>query len=125
MADELPGRDLVAKMYGKKFWVVITKAEKPREEIAKHIVEHLHHQIKLEKDGIMFGAGPLTNPDIPPGSLGLIVIRAENETEARRIADSDPLHASGARTYDLYQWTVNEGRITISVDLSDKSFELK
>ena len=124
MAQDLPGRDLIAKMYGKKLWVVMTKAAKPREEIAKHIVDHLHHQIRLEKEGIMFGAGPLTSADIPSGSLGLVIIRAESEEEARRIADSDPLHASGARTYDLYQWTVNEGRITISVDLSDKSYVL-
>lgn len=124
MADELPGRDLVAKMYGKKLWVIITKAAASRDEIKAHIVPHLHHQIKLEKDGIMFGAGPLTSPDIPSGSLGLVIIRAENEAEARKIADADPLHAAGARTYDLYQWTMNEGRINISIDLSDRSYTL-
>lgn len=117
-------RELTAKMYGKKLWVAITRAVKPHEEVMKHIGAHLEHQIRIEKEGVMFGAGPLTGPDIERGSLGLIVIRAENEAEARKIFDADPLHASGARTYDLYQWTMNEGRINISIDLSDRSFTL-
>lgn len=117
-------KELTAKMYGKKFWVAITKAVKPRDEVMKHIEPHLRHQIRIEKEGIMFGAGPLTGPGVEPGSLGLIVIRAGSEEEARRIFDADPLHASGARTYDLYQWTMNEGRINISVDLSDRSYTL-
>ncbi len=116
--------ELTANMYGKKLWVCITRAAKPREEIMKHIEPHLRHQIRLEKEGIMFGAGPLTAAGSEPGGLGLVVIRAENEAEARRIFDADPLHASGARTYELYQWTMNEGRINISIDLSDKTYRL-
>ena len=117
-------KELTAKMYGKKFWVAITKAAKSRDEIMKDIEPHLRHQIATEKKGVMFGAGPLTGPGVEPGSLGLIVVRAENEAEARKIFDADPLHASGARTYDLYQWTMNEGRINISIDLSDSSYVL-
>ena len=120
------GHPMTAKMLGKKVWVVITRGVKPREEIMKVLPEHLQHQVRMEKSGAMFAAGPLkpAGTDQPPGVLGMFILRAESEAEARRLADADPMHASGARTYDLYEWTMNEGRINISIDLSDRSFQL-
>jgi uncharacterized protein len=115
---------LLAKMLRKRLWIVITKAVAPSEELSKVLEAHLQHQIRLEKAGIMFGAGPLSNPDGSPTGTGMIIIRAESEAEARRIADQDPFHSSGLRTYTLQQWSLNEGRINISVDFSDQSYRL-
>jgi uncharacterized protein YciI len=119
------GHPMTANMLGKKVWVVITRAVKSREEVMKVLPQHLQHQVRMEKSGAMFAAGPLkpAGTDAAPGMLGMFVLRAESEAEARRLADADPMHASGARTYDLYQWTMNEGRINISIDLSDRSFQ--
>lgn len=110
------------KMLRKRFWVVITKAVAPKEELDKVLEAHLYHQIRLEKEGILFGAGPLSNPDGSPTGTGMIIIRAESESEAREIADQDPFHAKGLRTYTLLQWSLNEGRVTITVDYSDQSY---
>lgn len=110
------------KMLRKRLWVVITKAVTPPEALSKLLEAHLQHQIRLEKEGIMFGAGPLSHPDGTPTGTGMIIIRAENEAEARRIADQDPFHSSGLRTYTLQQWSLNEGRVTITVDFSDQSY---
>lgn len=110
------------KMLRKRLWVVITKAVAPREELDKVLEAHLHHQIRLEKEGIMFGAGPLSNADGSPTGTGMIIIRAESEVEARGIADQDPFHAKGLRTYTLQQWSLNEGRVTITIDYSDQSY---
>jgi uncharacterized protein len=115
---------LLDKMLRKRLWIVITKAVAPSEELSKVLEAHLQHQIRLEKAGIMFGAGPLSNPDGSPTGTGMIIIRAESEAEARRIADQDPFHSSGLRTYTLQQWSLNEGRINISVDFSDQSYRL-
>ena len=52
----------------------------------------------------------------------MIIIRARDEAEARRIADSDPTHSSGVRQYELYSWSLNEGRINVTLDFSDQSF---
>ena len=111
------------KILRKRLWVVITKAVAPPEELSKVLEAHLEHQIRLEKEGIMFGAGPLSNPDGSPTGTGMIIIRAENEAEARRIADKDPFHANGLRTYTLQQWSLNEGRITVTIDYSDQSYQ--
>jgi uncharacterized protein len=54
----------------------------------------------------------------------MIIIRASNSDEARRIADRDPMHAAGVRTYTLYQWSMNEGRLSITLDFSDRSYRL-
>ena len=57
-------------------------------------------------------------------AFGLIIIRASSNEEARQIADRDPMHAAGVRTYTLYQWSMNEGRLTITLDFSDRSYRL-
>ena len=41
--------------------------------------------------------------------------------EAAELADADPLHKAGVRTYTLQKWRINEGSITITVNYSDQS----
>ena len=124
MSDKanLSVEELHARMLKKQLWVVITKAVAPAEEVRLHLKAHLEHQIALEKAGIMYGAGPATRPGETAASFGLIIIRAKDETDARRIADSDPMHASGVRKYELYAWSLNEGRINVALNFSDQTF---
>ena len=89
---------LHARMLKKQLWVVMTKPVAPPDEVKKQLKAHLEHQIRLEKAGIMYGAGPATAPGETKAAFGLIIIRARDQAEARRIADSDPMHASGVRT---------------------------
>lgn len=108
------------KFLGKQLYVIVTKPAAPRAEIEKLLPDHLAHQVKLEKDGIMFAAGPIANEDGSPAG-GLIVIRADSFAAAKAIADSDPFHRAGLRTYTLMRWTVNEGAYTVRVNYSDQS----
>jgi uncharacterized protein YciI len=114
--------ELHARMLKKPLWVVLSKPAAPPAEMARHLKAHLEHQIRIEKAGIMYGAGPATKPGDAAPSFGLIIIRAKDEADARRIADADPMHAAGARTYELYAWSLNEGRIGIKLNFSDQSF---
>ena len=111
-------------MLGKTFFAILT-APAPgatREQLGATLPAHLDHQVKLEKEGILFAAGPL---DAEDGSRrGLIVIRAESFEDARRIADTDPFHAQGLRTYTVEQWTVNEGSYTVRLTYSDQRLAL-
>ena len=52
------------------------------------------------------------------------MIRADSFAEARRIADTDPFHAQGLRTYTVEQWTVNEGSYTVRLTYSDQRLAL-
>lgn len=120
-AADLSVEELHERMLRKQLWVVISRPSKP-ELMASQLKAHLHYQIGLEKRGIMYGAGPATPPGAQKPAFGLIVIRAADEAAARRIADADPMHSSGARTYELYSWSLNEGRINVTLDFSDKTF---
>jgi uncharacterized protein YciI len=122
-AADMNPEEMLARMLKKQLWVVITKAVKPPEEVRKQLKAHLDYQIGIEKQGIMYGAGPVNPPGDSKPAFGLIIIRAKDEAEARRIADADPMHASGARTYELYTWSLNEGRISVTLDFSDQTFQ--
>jgi len=125
--DQPANRDVEAlheRMLRKQLWVIITKRVASPEEVRKHLKAHLEHQISLEKQGIMYGAGPATVPGGSEPAFGLIIIRASSSEEARQIADRDPMHSAGVRTYTLYQWSMNEGRLTITLDFSDRSYRL-
>jgi uncharacterized protein YciI len=103
MADNqpAPANRLTAGMLGKPLWVIVTKAVVARDKVLPFLEAHLAHQVRLEKEGIMFAAGPLQNEDGSRTESGMIVIRAADAAEARRIADSDPMHKNGVRTYTL------------------------
>jgi uncharacterized protein YciI len=125
--DERENREIETlhqRMLRKQLWVIITKRVAQPEEVRKHLKAHLEHQISLEKQGIMYGAGPATVPGENEPAFGLIIIRASDRDEARRIADRDPMHAAGVRTYTLYQWSMNEGRLSITLDFSDRTYRL-
>ena len=44
--------------------------------------------------------------------------------EAREIADADPMHVSGARTYQLRPWSLSNGSIGVRVSLSNPRREI-
>jgi uncharacterized protein YciI len=93
-------------------------------EIAKRLGDHLAHQVDLEKRGIMFAAGPLYSKGSTVPEAGMFVLRANSFVEAEAIAMSDPLHAAGLRTFTIQKWRINEGSITVTVNLSDQSMQL-
>jgi uncharacterized protein YciI len=99
-------------------WAITFRTIKP-DEVSQHREGHLAHQVKLERSGILFGAGPLADPDGKRSGKGLIIIRADSASEARQIADSDPMFKAGVREYELQQWQLGEGSVRITVNFSD------
>jgi len=78
---------------------------------------HLAHQDELERQGILFGAGPVFDEQ-GNREYGMIIIRAESAEDARRIADTDPMFQEKRRNYTIHQWLLNEGRINLAIDFS-------
>lgn len=122
-AGSEPAADDEFKVLGKTLWVIMTRAAEGARPDEGALQEHMEHQFRLENEGIMFGAGPLFGADGNPVG-GMIIIRATNREEAVRIADSDPMHARGLRTYTLHEWMLNEGHLTITLDYSRGTFTL-
>lgn len=119
MSDKTPDQ-LTATMLRKEFYVVTTTpARSP--EIQKLLPDHLEYQVRLERGGKLFGAGPYfeEGDDLPSG--GMIILRAQSVAEARALADADPFHAAGLRTYTIRKWMMNEGSMTVTIRYSDQS----
>ena len=114
---------LLNKLLRKELYVVITEPLHTS-EIAEKLYEHLEGQIALEREGVMFGAGPLQDEDKQRPTRGMWIIRAKSFAEARAIVDRDILHKTGLRTYKLYRWSLNEGALTLTVNFSDQTAKI-
>ena len=55
----------------------------------------------------------------------MIIIRADSMEHARKIADADPMHKAGVRSYTLRKWFLNEGSLEVSLKFSAQDFELE
>ena len=83
------------------------------------LLDHYRWIIGLEKQGKVFASGPLTRQEGGPG-VGMTIFRAEGFAEAEALAAGDPFVTSGAVGFRIDKWQVNEGRVTLSFDLSDQ-----
>ncbi len=124
MNEDARAADLMGKMLRKKLYVLIWKPLVPSEKLRGLLATHLDYMIGLERRGMLFASGPLTEPDGAPSGHGLTVLRVRNAGEARRIAQAEPFVAQGLRTFELKEWTVMEGTLGVRVNLSDQTVEL-
>ena len=114
-----------SQMLNKDLYVVFTTPTNGMGPVMENIEAHLKFQVSLEEKGIMFGAGPFweDNESDWKGE-GMVIIRANSLAEAREIAASDPMHSSGARSFTVRPWLLNEGTLNIKLDYSKGIFEI-
>lgn len=112
-------------MLCKDLYVVFTEPTDGLGPVMANLEPHLKFQIELEKNGVMFGAGPFfADNESDWAGEGMVIIRAKSLADAREIAASDPMHKSGARRFTVRPWLLNEGTITVKVSYSDGKREL-
>lgn len=115
-----------SEMLNKDLYVVFTKPTNGMIPVMENLEDHLKFQVLLEKQGIMFGAGPFwEDNEIDWNGEGMVIIRASSIDHAKEIASSDPMHKSGARSFKVRPWLLNEGNIEISLDYSTGKFKVK
>jgi uncharacterized protein len=101
-------------LIGKRLYVVNSRPTDGLGPVLASLDRHLEYQKRLELDGIMFAAGPLAGDDLQEWlGEGLFVYRAESMEQAVRHAGDDPMHASGARSFTIREWLLNEGTLTV------------
>ena len=87
--------------------------------------DHLAYIQGLESDGHLVMAGPMSDDSgTEMQGAGMVILRASSMDDARSLADNDPMHKSGARTYRLRKWLVNEGSVSLTVGLSTGRIQL-
>lgn len=115
-----------SEMLNKDLYVIFTKPENGMKAVMENLEEHLKFQVSLEKNGVMFGAGPFwEDNEIDWNGEGMVIIRANSLDHANQIAASDPMHQSGARNFTVRPWLLNEGNIQVSLDYSTGKFKFK
>lgn len=116
---------LTQKMLRRKLFAVLSQPSPTPEKLKAFIPAHLEYMIGLEKRGVLFASGPLSDGTAgPPNGAGLTILRVASAAEARALADADPLVANGLRTYELKEWTLMEGTLGLRINLSDQSVEV-
>jgi uncharacterized protein YciI len=117
-----PGAPDTSRLLRLSLWMIITTDVRPY--VGDVFARHMAYQVRLEKENISFGAGPVYAPD-GTREYGMILIRAASAEAARAVADQDPMHREGFRTYVLHRWLLNEGRLNITIDFSDGTYTFK
>jgi uncharacterized protein YciI len=112
-------------MLQKQLYAIFTVPAGGIEPILAQLEAHLAFQIQLERDGIMYAAGPMWSDDEREWhGDGMVVVRAGSRAEAIAIAEQDPMHRSGARRFTVRPWMINEGTMTVRLDMSSQTFAI-
>ncbi|MCI2400501.1 YciI family protein [Aliiroseovarius subalbicans] len=102
-----------------ELYVAHSTPAKAPEDVKASLPDHLAYQAKLEREGKLAFAGPMSDETGEHmQGMGLIIYRADSLEAARALAEADPMHGSGARTYILRRWMINEGSVSVSANLS-------
>ncbi|POF27871.1 YciI family protein [Roseibium marinum] len=118
-------REASKAMLQKQLYAIFTKPVNGLGPVFACIEDHLKFQVALEKDGILYAAGPMwTDDEESWEGEGLVVVRAASREAAIAIAERDPMHKSGARSFSVRPWMINEGSATIRLDFSSQTFEI-
>jgi len=110
---------LMARMLKKELFVISNESIVAPALLVNNLEAHLRYLITLEKKGILFASGPLFEADGQMTGAGLTIVRAASFEEAEKLANDDPFVVSEQRRPTVRRWIVNEGRISVSIDLSD------
>lgn len=109
-----------------ELYVAHSTPAKAPDDVKASLPAHLSYQADLERAGQLAFAGPMSDETGEHmQGMGLIIYRASSLENARELADADPMHASGARTYVLRRWMINEGSLTVSLGLSTGATDLR
>lgn len=118
-------REASGGMLQKQLYVIFTTPTDGLGAVFANLDAHLAFQMQLEKDGIMFAAGPLwTDDEQEWKGEGMVMVRAASRADAIAVAERDPMHKAGARSFTVRPWMINEGSMTVRLDYSTQTFAI-
>jgi len=123
--DDLVGFSAQQNLLAKRLYVVVSEPTNGLGPIGEAGAAHLAYQAQLEKEGVMFAARPLgDSAEQEWAGDGMFIYRAASQAKAVKIAEADPMHATGARRFTVRPWLLNEGTLGIRVFYSGNRPEI-
>lgn len=117
--------DASKEMLQKQLYAIFTTPTNGLGPVFANLEEHLKFQVQIEQEGIMYAAGPMwTDDEQTWEGEGMVVVRAASRDAAIAVAERDPMHKSGARSFTVRPWLINEGSVTIRLDNSTQKFTI-
>ncbi len=106
-----------------KLFAVLTRVTASQAEAEPHKMAHIAYITGLEAQGKVFGSGPfpVKSESI---DLGLIIFRAESLEEADGFMKTEPMTAMGLSTYEIHEWDMIIGHLSITLNISSGGFSL-
>jgi uncharacterized protein YciI len=124
----VPAADVRAASKGmlqKQLYAIFTTPTNGLGPIFANLEDHLRFQVSLEREGSLYAAGPMwTDDEESWEGEGFVIVRADSVSEARAIAERDPMHRAGARSFRVRPWMINEGTVTLRLDNSSQTFSV-
>jgi uncharacterized protein YciI len=115
----------VGQMVNKRLYVGISKVNMTSPPPPIDVVgEHLKYALELEQQGILFAAGPFVDDEGKMVGDGMFIVRADSKAEAVEILATDPIHVGNFRKCTVHGWTLHEGKLNVSFNLSDQTYSL-
>jgi len=94
--------------------------------LQRTLPDHLAYQKDLESQGVLMFAGPLSDESGENmEGMGMMIYRTSSFEAAQRFAENDPMHKAGARQFTLRRWMINEGNVTVEVNLAAQTAGLR
>lgn len=115
--------ELKSRMWKRCFYVMTRRVVDPT-KLGPVALDHYRWIIDLEKRGLVMLSGPVFTKNDVQGA-GMTVFRTDSWEEAEKLAMADPFFTAGGVEFEMVRWQINEGRVSVSVDFSDQTFEVR
>ena len=115
----MEAKELLAGMLGRTLYVVHSGPIDGVEDDGTYFLDHVRHLVEWEQQGVLFAAGPFRR-DGQVTMRSMYILRADSLAHAAALAAEEPLHKHGVRGFTVDEWTLNQGRIGLSLDFSSQ-----
>jgi uncharacterized protein len=125
MTVSLPERlqQLTNRMLRKKMFLVTMTAVAP-DRLMPHLADHLEYMTELARRGVLFASGPFMSTDGAPTGDGLSIFNTSSAEEARSFAERDPFYVHGLRKFEVKEWMLMEGSMTVTLNFAERTLDV-
>ena len=126
MTVPLPERlqQLTNRMLRKKLFLVTMTSDVAPERLLLHLADHLEYMTELARRGVLFASGPFVTADGAPTGDGVSIFNTASADEARSFAEKDPFYVHGLRKFEVKEWMLMEGSMTVTLNFAERTLDV-